>query len=831
MTGGTAPHRTHDVSTPPTMAQIQEVLANDTIYPRDPGIAWPNRSFDRRRMFQNIQNQYVHGECLRPLLRTDIIVGVRYYQQILHGCTNYRCETPTCLSRQRRISKGPFRPYTVLSARALANHLASQDHPERGLCPYEKSTSTGPGASFGHDKLKQKKGMHGTNPNTPRSPKKSCSYQPSDYSDKKLQLTMDQSIMHKAIGQAKSQAENRSNTEAGDEVEFEKTSQGHEPVKKDPKSLTQALFNTAAMKILQFSTYSVEYLRYLRWANTNEDYQQKAPSLGINGQGNINNGKDSKDDSQACRKESAQEQTLTDVEPGQSRHSDHLIHDNSASNAATMKTMLHDACADSYYQGECPETNLEAKQGGEKDIVLPSAVSPNSSSSDLSMKTFNLPQNSKFGKPSCSPSLSRLNAMNIGALLIKMESYGDLVQSDLHRQRMGRTESPLLHTARMRHDQAMQYKSFLAYSAQSITYVLGNVQPLFQSFFLVEPFHEPPELIEVCGLRDMISLFRKLNRIDRPPYNIFPSLWVSAGNLYLPSVTHFNVSMNRYVSSETQINSEAGIDEESQVHSRTLETCHIVKIVLSALMAAVPRCDASGWRAIRLLRSSGYVMPFAMSSSSPEDSDSTRSIPTVDVFEDEMALSLMRRLLKALAGRHYAVKSHDEFTSQHICEIYQGCSGIFASVLRYLADDHPTIALSACAATPTLQNGRLVSDFAATEGLETMLLVLIEWLRTVIMSEWDGQPKVLKCSAIGGALEFLSEICEHLPPFQIPYKEKLNHVQSTQSILILTLRHSTPISFQNGSMLCTCRQSGPLQILTGTLYTCYHIHFSSLLRS
>ena len=586
--------------------------------------------------------------------------------------------------------------------------------------------------------------------------------------------------MHMANGQAESQAENRSNTEAGDEVEFRKTSQGHEPVKKDPKSLTQALFNTAAMKILQFSTYSVEYIRYLRWANTNEDYQQKAPSLGINGQGNINNGKNSKDDSQACRKDSAQEQTLTDVEPGPSRHSAHLIHDNSASNAATMKTILHGACADSCYQGECPETNLEAKQGGEKDIVLPSAVSPNSPSSDLSMKFFNPSWIGKVGKPSCSPSLSRLNAMNIGALLIKMESYRDLVQSDLHRQRMGRTESPLLHTARMRHDQAMQYKSFLAYSAQSITYVLGNVQPLFQSFFYVKPFHKTPELIEICGLSDMISLFRKLNRIDRPPYNIFPSLWVSAGNLYLPSVAHFNVSTNRHVSSETQFSSEgssSGADEESQVHSRTLETCHIVKIILAALMAAVPRCDASEWRAIRLLRSSGYVMPFAMSSSSPKDSDPTRSIPTVDVFEDEMALSLVTRLLRALAGRHYAVKSHDEYTLQQgICEIYQGCSGIFASVLRYLADDHPTIATSDCAATLTLQNGRLVSDFAATEGLETMLLVLIEWLRTVIMSEWDGQPKVLKCSAIGGALEFLSEICEHLPPFKPSYKEKLNHV-------------------------------------------------------
>lgn len=711
------------------------------------------------------------------MLRSDIIVGARYYQQILYGCTNSRCETPTCLSRQKRISKGPFRPYTVLSARALATHLASQDHPERGLCPHEKFTSTSPGAPFGHNKLRQKKAMHGIDPNIPRRPKKSFSYQPSDPSAKKLPKWIDQSNVHMANGQANSRAEDRSNTEAKDEMGLRETSQGHEPVKKDPKSFTQALFNTAAMKILQLSTYPVEYLRDLRWANTNEEDQQKAPSLEFDRQDDIDNGNTSKDSSQAYREHSAQEQTLTDGEHKGTCHSASLIHDNSASDDASMKANLHDAWADSC---ECPEKNLEASQSGKKDIAPLSTLAPDSLSSGLSMKMFNPSYSAKGSKSLYSPSLSRLNAMNIGALSIKMESYRDLFQSDLHRQQMGRTKSPLLHAASMRHDRTMPYRSFLAYSTQSITYVLGNVEPLFQSFFYVKPFHKTPELIEICGLRDMISQFRKLNRIDRPPYHIFPSLWVSAGNLYLPRIAHFNSSMNRDVPLETQFSSEvssSGADQESQAHSRMLETCHMVKIILAALMAAVPRCDAIEWRAIRLLRSSGYVMPFAMSSSSPKDSDPTRGIPTVNIFEDEMALSLVTRLLRALAGRHYALHSHDEYKLQQgSCEIYQGYSGIFASVLRYLADDHPTIATSACAATPTLQNGRLVSDFAATEGLETMLLVLIEWLRTVIMSEWDGQPKVPKCSAIGGALEFLSEICEHLAPFEPSYKEKLNHV-------------------------------------------------------
>ncbi len=768
MAGGSAPYRTHEAPTSPTMAHTQEVLTNDTIYLRDPRIAWPNRSFERRKIFQNIQNQYVYCEILRQSLRSNIIVGARYYRQILYGCTNPRCETPSCLSRQKRISKGPFRPYTVLSARALATHLASQDHPERGLCPYEKSTSTGSAALLDHKELKQRKGMQGIDPSTPRSPKKSSSYQASDPSNKRLSITIDKSSVRVANGQAKSQAEIRSNTNDSDDMEFKETPQGREPVKKDPKSFTQSLFNTAAMKILQLSTYPVEYLRDLRWAKTNEEDQQKPPSLGINGQDNVNNGNTSKDRSQACRKHSAKEQTFSDVEHVQTCHSAHLTHDKSGSDAGSMKATSHDACLDSCHRGEDPEKILEAEQDGEKDTVLPLTLPPNSPSSGLSITSFNPSYSAKVGTSSYSPSLSRFTAMNIQALLKKMESYRDLVQSDLYRQQMGRTEDPLLHAAGMRHDQAMQYESFLAYSTQSITYVLGNLEPLLQSFFYVEAFHKTPKLIEICGLCDMVSLFRKLNRIDRPPYNIFPSLWISAGNIYLPSIARSNVSMDRDLSSETQISSEAlppGADQESQAHSRTLETCHIAKIILAALMAAVLRSDAIEWRAIRLFRSYGHVMLYAISSSSPKEYDPTRDIlDTGNVFEDEMALSLVTRLLRALAGRHCALKSHDHTLQQDRCEIYQGYPGIFASVLRYIADDHPRISVAPSAANPTLQNGRLVSNFAVTKGLETTLPVLIEWFRAVIMSEWDGQPKVLKCSAIGGALEFLSEICEYLPP-------------------------------------------------------------------
>lgn len=60
----------------------------------------------------------------------------RYLGQLLHGCSEPECQTSTCLSFRKRRASKPFRPYTLLSARALASFLASQDQPEKGLCPH-----------------------------------------------------------------------------------------------------------------------------------------------------------------------------------------------------------------------------------------------------------------------------------------------------------------------------------------------------------------------------------------------------------------------------------------------------------------------------------------------------------------------------------------------------------------------------------------------------------------------------------------------------------------------------------------------------------------------
>ncbi|QPH10946.1 hypothetical protein C2857_002474 [Epichloe festucae Fl1] len=72
----------------------------------------------------------------------------RYIYQLRVGCGCPYCVTPTCFTcRKRLVGKAPIRRYSPTSARTLAVFLASQNHPDRGLCPYLRRSNDPPSAA------------------------------------------------------------------------------------------------------------------------------------------------------------------------------------------------------------------------------------------------------------------------------------------------------------------------------------------------------------------------------------------------------------------------------------------------------------------------------------------------------------------------------------------------------------------------------------------------------------------------------------------------------------------------------------------------------------
>ncbi|GKU19075.1 ubiquitin-protein ligase [Fusarium langsethiae] len=133
-------------------------MTPDAYRPRDPSIEfaadidllaglWQEAPFARlpsdappevKAAVQNVENPArvyaIHQASRRHGFQ---LLVERYIHQLRSGCDNVNCATPTCFTCRRRLAgKAPVRRYNTTSARTLAIYLASQDDPEKGLCPF-----------------------------------------------------------------------------------------------------------------------------------------------------------------------------------------------------------------------------------------------------------------------------------------------------------------------------------------------------------------------------------------------------------------------------------------------------------------------------------------------------------------------------------------------------------------------------------------------------------------------------------------------------------------------------------------------------------------------
>jgi len=196
-----------------------------------------------------------------------------------------------------------------------------------------------------------------------------------------------------------------------------------------------------------------------------------------------------------------------------------------------------------------------------------------------------------------------------------------------------------------------------------------------------------------------------------------------------------------------------------------LEACHIIKIIFAALVASVPACEPEEWRELLRVRGAGRVAPNDFDDSPEGQRMVSELMKVMDALEDEMALSLARRLCRAIATRFClpepASGQADDGEENEVISPYERKTQAIARIMRYLTLNRLPIRGTIIGSQLSIWNGVLmdVHDLSTTSGLFFWLPVL-EWLRTVILKEWDGNPWVPKCSAITGALEMLFWMCE-----------------------------------------------------------------------
>jgi len=664
------------------------------------------------------------------------------------------------LSRQRRVSRGPFRRFTVLSARSLATFLASQDNPEKGLCPYEPNATSEPRHSdplaTQSDKKRRSNAGNAGSKDAPQS-NSGGSYMRNIVN---FDLTEDQppEVMRDVESRDSAQQEDLRNV-------------------KDPKSFTQNLFDTIAMMVLQKVRVPNE-LGLLKWATFVRGEEGNEESEEFNGELMFTesaSAKDSRscyipkdngrvspewDDTEIIAEGSSGLLSTADAGASFECHEKRKTPSNGSGVMAGISESNERTCSSittARNGSQCHPQVLQILSGSQ-------TIEEGHIVNDVAVPTFTRPQ-----------TLSHFTSENIRSMVSMIKNANPIAHEErkfIHS--LGRAEEPV-HPKAMVVGDATSQDMVVVYGIQSIINVLGNAKALLHSFRYTPPANSSASNIPSIGFKEISGAFRTLKEVDYHPSNIFPSLWNSVGSLYLPGPTRSKSPVGKFHPPRSAKDS----DSEPRLHhkrsvSKTLENsilsdaeaAHVAKIALAALVASVPACSSKAWLYIQTLRASGKVAP--ITNGPPRTSGTIDDLlEIIDSLDNELSLALMTRLVKAIAARLCVseISRNQGLSSGREVHSLHGEKDILEMILDSVWGSNHTnpLSKSTTGVSDTSREPTVDSPYNPQPN-ETPEIspfsIIVEWLRSVVLREWDGKPEVPRWGAVGGALEFLSYICK-----------------------------------------------------------------------
>ena len=542
---------------------------------------------------------------------------------------------------------------------------------------------------------------------------------------------------------------------------------------KDPKSFTQSLFDTVAMKLLHRAESSSSHPP---WAPSNQKAQVIDPS-------NI----DSKileptidERVSEIFEKSVKRPLVWNTGATGATHNDNSTQINTKISVASFGgdatssnlASIGDISQVSTCQGESPENSKLSGNNGEADLALDIEVKestlnaatlssevPDPQSEELDIAGTTALRKTSVSTSSHSRPLLDFSAQSLShftrANIIALKEARVLCGQDMHEQHwllglLGRTDLPH-HSSR-----CGSYGDFLAYSGQSMTYILSNVDALLQSFLHCDDSNMGSKALQPYDFPLLVDLFRKLRRIDVHPQKIFPSLWISAGRLYPTSA----VISKRRASTTSGLDSFV-FDPITTSHDRSLndlEACHVIKIILAALVAYVPKCSPFSWLAVRKLHASGQVAPSVDTDDSPAEQKMIgKLVRILQAFENEMALGLVIRFARSIDIRYHL--SRARALAEDAEKNRRQFPPTFSRVLDYVNSNSLKICVTNKEGQPSVKHEEWIDpEIEPITWHPKEWPIIIEWLRAVILKEWDGKAQIAKGSAVGGALGLLLHI-------------------------------------------------------------------------
>ena len=283
---------------------------------------------------------------------------------------------------------------------------------------------------------------------------------------------------------------------------------------------------------------------------------------------------------------------------------------------------------------------------------------------------------------------------------------------------------------------------------QSVYFVLSQTKHILRSFG-TETRTTPLPPLEATGSHlDVPQLRGSLQRLFTIcPWDIaLHSLWSALDKLFVPphdlssSARHSRRSSRSSTTSAGPAVVRHISDSGSDEHISDVDAAYIATVTLFTLVSSIPDIDVRTWRQILQMRAAGAVASSAVMGKFSFD-EAQQAAQATDKLEHELGLRLINRLVRALSARlayHEISKSRQVYTldlpKQHKVNVLD-------RIVDHLSEHHSS------------QQSTSESPSHQPTGPAP---VIVEWLRTLLLREWDGNPEIPRSGAAGGAVQLLA---------------------------------------------------------------------------
>lgn len=799
----------------------------------------------------------------------------RYKSQLLHGCQDPNCQTPTCASYQKRVSEGPYRRYTELSARTLACYLASLDNAETGLCRNPPRVHSELSSQDSTRRSKRRTPTHSAQ--SPARPESIASVEKSRRTRPSISSTDNTANVNSTIQPLEDGLVRSASPLRGSRKHMVGVQGPSNPPTerlKDPKSFTQNLFDTLSLRMIEWlplrrspGSFDLDqarshYRETPRSPNSDtcqahldsdkdQPYSKERPyqtNAGSNphtpssrSTGSQTTAVELKLPNQQFKrlsltetelrrsnsKSSLDEKPLADLKPARklsvsahaNANADEFVNIPSPPALRHRPQKHRGRAADANNTRAYEKAKKERRVSWDGTKFLNDVQSQHQPDSTPGPKNEHPPktqppkdhQRRHHDGPqlaldiSTIQSLSHLNDEIIDGLkqtLIISEEEAEKWREELAFMEIsGSFEDSEWRVATSRQ------RAVFTFITQSVFYALGSSRQLLRSFRKdTARLHDSNEDSKL-NLQQLQPSLRKLFSIC-PKDIVFHSLWNALEALFVPPKELSASARNSRRSScnsstTTPVSAPIIIRRSSETASHQYITdanaADVATVVLFALASALPEIDNSTWSCMALMRSTGCV---AMGAAMEEFRlDEARVVvEATDVLEHELALRLVDRLVRGLTARlafHEISKTRPAYSQQSS----KRKSNVLDTFVEILGQHTDLVA-------------RSTSD-RDSNSQPSAPAIINEWLRTLFMRSWDGNPEISRSSSEGGVVQILSVLyrernrlgltsedfhthflAERLDPLEMPV-EWIARVSSNKTLHLL----SYPFLFPPSSLV------------------------------